>query len=53
MGASIFVPFIECADVLMRRMLAIGLETGNILLFTSTDSVEWKMSLEIDAGYVV
>jgi len=33
-------------------MLAVGLETGNILLFTSTDGVNWKMSLEIDAGYV-
>jgi len=33
-------------------MLAVGLETGNILLFTSTDGVDWKMSLEIDAGYV-
>ena len=47
-----FVPFIECTDVLMRRMLAVGLETGSILLFTSTDGMDWKMSLEIDAGYV-
>ena len=47
-----FMPPLECSDVLMRRMLAVGLETGNILLFTSTDGVDWKMSLEINAGYV-
>jgi hypothetical protein len=32
-------------------MLAIGLESGNILLFTS-DTVKWQMSFEIKAGYV-
>jgi len=37
-------------DELNERTLAIGLETGNILLFTSTDGVNWRMSLEIDAG---
>jgi len=34
-------------------MLAVGLETGDILLFTSIDAVNWHMSLEIKAGYVV
>ncbi|KAF8505493.1 WD40 repeat-like protein [Russula emetica] len=33
-----------------ERMLAVGLETGNILLFTSSDVVKWEMSLEIKAG---
>jgi hypothetical protein len=33
-------------------MLAVGLETGNILFFTSIDGANWKMSLEINAGYV-
>jgi hypothetical protein len=45
-------PPLECADVSTRRLLAVGLETGNILLITSTDSVKWQMSLEIKAGYV-
>jgi hypothetical protein len=43
---------LECADVFIRRMLAVGLETGNILFFTSIDGTNWKMSLEINAGYV-
>ena len=43
---------LECADVFIRRMLAVGLETGNILFFTSIDGANWKMSLEINAGYV-
>jgi hypothetical protein len=33
-------------------MLAVGLETGDILLYTSIDSVNWQMSLEIKTGYV-
>jgi hypothetical protein len=33
-------------------MLAVGLETGDILLFTSIDAVNWHTSLEIKAGYV-
>ena len=36
----------------LRRMLAVGLETGDILLFTSNDAVSWQTSLEIKAGYV-
>jgi hypothetical protein len=47
------VSYWSCADVFIRRMLAIGLETGNILFFISIDGVDWKMSLEINAGYVV
>ncbi|KAI0254274.1 WD40 repeat-like protein [Lactifluus subvellereus] len=42
--AVAFAPMIESND---RRMLAVGLETGNIQLFTSTDAVGWQMSLEI------
>jgi elongator complex protein 2 len=41
------------ADASIRRMLAVGLETGIILLFTSADAVKWQMSLEIKAGYVL
>jgi len=40
------------ADFSKRRMLAVGLENGNILLFTSSDVVKWEMSLEIKAGFV-
>jgi hypothetical protein len=47
-----FIPILKCADVLIRRMLAVGLETGNILFFTYTDWVDWEISLEINAGYV-
>lgn len=32
-------------------MLAVGLETGEILLYTSIDAVNWQVSLEIKAGY--
>jgi hypothetical protein len=31
-------------------MLAVGLETGDILLFASIDAVNWQTSLEIKAG---
>lgn len=41
----------EYANVPTRRMLAVGLETGDILLYTSVDAVNWQMSLEIKAGY--
>jgi len=37
-------------DASDERMLAVGLETGNILFFTSIDGTNWKMSLEINAG---
>ena len=40
------------ADFYERLMLAVGLENGNILLFTSSDVVKWEMSLEIKAGFV-
>ena len=40
-----------CADFSQRRMLAVGLENGNILLFTSSNVVKWEMSLEIKPGY--
>ena len=43
---------VGCADFSKRRMLAVGLENGNILFFTSSDVVKWEMSLEIKAGYV-
>jgi len=33
-----------------ERMLAVGLETGDIQLFTSIDAVNWQTSLEIKAG---
>ncbi|KAI0303122.1 WD40-repeat-containing domain protein [Russula brevipes] len=33
-----------------QRMLAVGLETGTILLFTSADAVQWQTSLEIKPG---
>ena len=39
-------------DFSERRMLAVGLENGNILLFTSSNAVKWEMSLEIKAGFV-
>jgi hypothetical protein len=42
----------KCADVFTRRVLAVGLENGNIQFFTSSDVVKWQMSLEIKAGYV-
>ncbi|KAN0124534.1 WD40-repeat-containing domain protein [Russula decolorans] len=37
-------------DASDERMLAVGLENGNILLFTSSDVVKWETSLEIKAG---
>jgi hypothetical protein len=43
---------VGCADFSERRMLAVGLENGSILLFTSSDVVKWEMSLEVKAGYV-
>ena len=43
---------VGCADFSERRMLAVGLENGNILLLTSSDVVKWEMSLEIKAGFV-
>ena len=43
---------VGCADFSERQMLAVGLENGNILLFTSSDVVKWEMSLEIKAGFV-
>lgn len=33
-----------------EQMLAVGLETGDILLYTSIDAVNWQTSLEIKAG---
>ncbi|KAI0301821.1 WD40 repeat-like protein [Multifurca ochricompacta] len=45
--AIAFAPLTESND---RRVLAVGLETGNILFFTSVDVVNWQMSLEIKAG---
>ncbi|KAH9062064.1 WD40 repeat-like protein [Lactarius vividus] len=44
--AAAFAPSIESNE----RMLAVGLETGEILLFTSIDAVNWQTSLEIKAG---
>lgn len=41
-----------CANVFTRRVLAVGLENGNLQFFTSPDAVKWQMSLEIKAGYV-
>ncbi|KAH9963197.1 WD40-repeat-containing domain protein [Russula dissimulans] len=37
-------------DASNQRILAVGLETGAILFFTSTDAVKWQKSLEITAG---
>ncbi|KAI0285054.1 WD40-repeat-containing domain protein [Russula aff. rugulosa BPL654] len=37
-------------DASDERMLAVGLENGNILLFTSPNVVKWEMSLEIKPG---
>jgi hypothetical protein len=45
-------PSFECVNVFDRRVLAVGLETGNIQLYTSTDLVGWKTSLEIKVGFV-
>jgi hypothetical protein len=42
---------VGCAHFSQRRMLAVGLENGNILLFTSSNVVKWEMSLEIKPGY--
>lgn len=44
--AVAFAPSIDSNE----RMLAVGLETGDILLFTSIDAVKWQTSLEIKAG---
>ncbi|KAH9179985.1 WD40 repeat-like protein [Lactarius sanguifluus] len=44
--AAAFAPLTESNE----RMLAVGLETGEILLFTSIDAVNWQTSLEIKAG---
>ncbi|KAH9978071.1 WD40-repeat-containing domain protein [Lactifluus volemus] len=46
--AVAFAPLTESAD---ERVLAVGLETGNIQLYTSTDLVGWKTSLEIKVGF--
>jgi hypothetical protein len=43
---------VGCADFSERRMLAVGLENGSILFFSSPDVVKWEMSLEIKAGFV-
>jgi len=43
---------VGCADFPGRRVLAVGLEHGNMLFFTSSDVVRWEMSLEIKAGFV-
>ncbi|KAH8999389.1 WD40 repeat-like protein, partial [Lactarius akahatsu] len=44
--AAAFAPLTDSNE----RMLAVGLETGEILLFTSIDAVNWQTSLEIKAG---
>lgn len=46
------IPEAGCADFSERRMLAVGLENGNILFFTSSDVVKWEISLEIKPGFV-
>jgi WD40 repeat protein len=38
------------SDASDERILATGLESGNILFYTSSDAVKWQMSLEIKAG---
>ncbi|KAH9077460.1 WD40 repeat-like protein [Lactarius deliciosus] len=49
--ATAFAPLTDSNEfVITTRMLAVGLETGEILLFTSIDAVNWQTSLEINTG---
>ncbi|KAH9007103.1 WD40 repeat-like protein [Lactarius hatsudake] len=47
--AAAFAPLTDSNE----RTLAVGLETGEILVFTSIDAVNWQTSLEIKTGYTV